>query len=427
MLGNAMFIGRLNLPFYRINVSNNNVSNSGVGIYLQNIHDSIVDTNTVTNIGIPLSLETDDETIALQSGTNNIISNNILDIGKQGIGVWGSEPENFPANNNIFSGNIISNMEHIGIIIGGFLEGVANNLIHHNIIYQCGLNSTFEKAGAIRQNKNAGLPGINYYVHNVLYNNKNSFSGESNDYNYPNGTGGSGVTANFEFSNNISLNPTLRHIQLGRVELGTNPNVTGSSVMRNNLFYPQERSGDVLFSWNALYTTLDDFQSMTASGTGTVTGNIGTDPLFVNASGLDFHLTPESPAIEVGITLSPLDINNWQPLFGIPDIGVFEHGGADSDGDGLSNYDERCHDGDCVNYDPYNSATNPTGTDLNINLADSDGDGVNDGDEITAGTDPLNAASTPAISAPAMGLAALFALWLGLAWIGFRLNRITHR
>jgi len=68
---------------------------------------------------------------------------------------------------------------------------------------------------------------------------------------------------------------------------------------------------------------------------------------------------------------------------------------SDSDGDGVSDYDEVCFDGNCSAYDPYDLNANPTGTDLNANILDTDGDGVNDATEVLAGTDPLDPASFP--------------------------------
>lgn len=62
----------------------------------------------------------------------------------------------------------------------------------------------------------------------------------------------------------------------------------------------------------------------------------------------------------------------------------------DTDGDGLSDDFEVCFDGNCAGYDPFDAATNPTGTDLNVDVWDTDGDGLEDGLEINIGTDPLN-------------------------------------
>jgi hypothetical protein len=60
---------------------------------------------------------------------------------------------------------------------------------------------------------------------------------------------------------------------------------------------------------------------------------------------------------------------------------------ADSDADGLSDYQEVAWDGDVSGYNP--------GGDTNPVDGDTDGDGVNDGDEVAAGTDPLDDASYP--------------------------------
>jgi hypothetical protein len=52
---------------------------------------------------------------------------------------------------------------------------------------------------------------------------------------------------------------------------------------------------------------------------------------------------------------------------------------ADSDDDGLSDYDEVAWDGDAGGYNPYHHITNPAGTDLNATAPDTDGDGLPDG------------------------------------------------
>ena len=57
---------------------------------------------------------------------------------------------------------------------------------------------------------------------------------------------------------------------------------------------------------------------------------------------------------------------------------------ADTDNDGISDYDE-------LNYGDGDPSTYTPGTDLNPDAADTDGDGVNDGIEQTTGHDPLDA------------------------------------
>ncbi|VAW68632.1 Calcium-binding acidic-repeat protein precursor (ARP) [hydrothermal vent metagenome] len=57
---------------------------------------------------------------------------------------------------------------------------------------------------------------------------------------------------------------------------------------------------------------------------------------------------------------------------------------ADSDADGLTDFQEVCYDTDCNNYAPF-----PAGGDLNALIADTEGDGLPDGWEIDNKSDPL--------------------------------------
>ena len=60
---------------------------------------------------------------------------------------------------------------------------------------------------------------------------------------------------------------------------------------------------------------------------------------------------------------------------------------VDSDGDGLSDFDEVNRDNNPNDYNPL--------YDTNPNSPDSDGDTVSDGDEVALGTDPLRGSSYP--------------------------------
>lgn len=61
---------------------------------------------------------------------------------------------------------------------------------------------------------------------------------------------------------------------------------------------------------------------------------------------------------------------------------------SDTDGDGISDSIEVCYDGDCSNYNPYDPATG-MGTDPNANSQDSDRDGMGDAWEIVYLLNPL--------------------------------------
>jgi hypothetical protein len=58
-------------------------------------------------------------------------------------------------------------------------------------------------------------------------------------------------------------------------------------------------------------------------------GNIDADPLFVNASGGDYHLAGGSPAINAGTTIgAPRYDLDGAPRDARPDIGAYEYGAA---------------------------------------------------------------------------------------------------
>lgn len=72
---------------------------------------------------------------------------------------------------------------------------------------------------------------------------------------------------------------------------------------------------------------------------------------------------------------------------------------TDSDGDGLSDYEEQVANGS-MDYDPYHPVDNPSGGDLDAHNPDTDGDGMKDGDESIAGTSSFDATSTFAVVDP---------------------------
>ncbi|MEE9342329.1 MAG: M14 family zinc carboxypeptidase [Gammaproteobacteria bacterium] len=67
----------------------------------------------------------------------------------------------------------------------------------------------------------------------------------------------------------------------------------------------------------------------------------------------------------------------------------------DTDGDGVSDFDEVNFDASPFNYNPFHPVTNPGGSDLDANNPDTDGDGYTDLIEITAGSNPLDGNDIP--------------------------------
>ncbi len=124
-------------------------------------------------------------------------------------------------------------------------------------------------------------------------------------------------------------------------------------------------------------------------GMGEGIGNISDDPLFMSATGGDYHLLSESPCINAGVNYYWVawpqhDMDGMCRLAGDQvDMGCYEYGAfPDTDGDLLAD-----------------AAESAAQTD--VSDPDTDGDGLRDGVEMLAGTDPLVANSPRTIRVPA--------------------------
>ncbi|MCG8552563.1 MAG: hypothetical protein MI799_19340, partial [Desulfobacterales bacterium] len=136
-------------------------------------------------------------------------------------------------------------------------------------------------------------------------------------------------------------------------------------------------------------------------------GNLGGDPLFVDAPNEDFHLQALSPALDTG---NPEDDYNLEPLANGDRINMGYYGNTcdaavttDSDGDNLSDAWENAY-----GLDPGNSADAALDADndgltaleefragTNPLSSDSDGDGAADGQEVYYESDPNDPDSMP--------------------------------
>jgi len=140
-------------------------------------------------------------------------------------------------------------------------------------------------------------------------------------------------------------------------------------IVTNCLFYGNPQ-GDY---YDENTTTYSGAAAINSIPDGHASNNVEGDPLFVNKVAGDFHLRYGSPAIDTG-TASGAPSTDFdgepRPFSTEYDIGADEY--VDTDGDGLSSYEETL------------LGTNPDDP-------DSDDDGLDDGDEVlTHSTDPNN-------------------------------------
>ncbi|HHZ88155.1 MAG TPA: hypothetical protein EYN61_03925 [Chromatiaceae bacterium] len=285
------------------------------------------------------------------------------------------------------------------------LDAVQDNVFHHNVILNI-------KGIGIRTKSWVSNTGPNWSFANNLVSNANvSFAWHE----------GSNGDVGFTFENNISLNPVTQH--LDQLSYSSSDIRTGV-VMRNNLYWPD---GDVTkpgFEWNGvLQQTLSDWQDVSTLGA----NSVALDPQMVAPTTGDFRWNAQpstllglgdyslalstSPAVNgaVAVPFTTNDIEGFI-LSNPSDIGPYQFHDtdgdqlsdaleallgtdlllADTDSDGVSDYDE-------LNYGGYATTYN-VGVDLNPLLADTDGDGISDGDEIVTNSDPLDGASFPLLA-----------------------------
>lgn len=197
---------------------------------------------------------------------------------------------------------------------------------------------------------------------NVIYNIGRLSCGGPYDFNHDHGIYISGSTndtvINNIFYNNTSgwdiqlYGGTQKNINIvGNTFAFPNPNRSGhiiiygtqNIVIADNIFY--EPTSEAINASCGEITGLTLQNNLTTTNSlgiegcgGTISGNItGTDPLFVNPGGDDFHLQSSSPAIGAGIAWSgrtyDADANG---LSGNPSIGAFEFAQSASSSSGSS-------------------------------------------------------------------------------------------
>ncbi|QTE39634.1 right-handed parallel beta-helix repeat-containing protein [Mucilaginibacter gossypii] len=197
--------------------------------------------------------------IYVDGGRNVVVEKNKVSVTDRGIGVV-SETNGFPTDHVTIRNNLVFNCWCSGIYMGGYLNytggGTSNSAIVNNTLYNnnqaLGAFGEIEGEISIREDCTN-----NVIKNNIIY-------------------GGASDMFIHKYTNRGSGN-----------------------IIDYNLYYT---TGPAQWTWNGVAYT--DYNLWKTACGGDASSTYGTDPLFVNTSGLDFHLQSSSVAKNSGQVIS---------------------------------------------------------------------------------------------------------------------------
>ncbi len=292
-----------------------NTTSSGIGIW--NCENVIIDGNEVE-----LACNDGEQECITVAVTNNFeIKNNHVHHGGPGsIGGEGIDAKDGSSNGKVYNNHVHDFPVKLGIYIEAWDKHTYNIEVYNNLVHNCGADGM-----TLASEQGGLLENINVY-NNIVYNNKNVGISVT-----PNGDVPNPPMKNIKIINNTIYNNGW---DLGDESWGggigvDNPNLS-DLIIRNNII-----SQNLLFqiaieyygqNFSIDHNLIDGFRDELSEET---RGNdyVDGDPLFVNASGEDFHLQGSSPAINKGSSIdAPAQDydGNQRPYGSAHDIGAFE-------------------------------------------------------------------------------------------------------
>ncbi len=273
--------------------------------------------------------------------TNNTVYN-ISNIGIDVIGHEGTAPANDQARQGLIAGNLVYECKSpYATAAGIYVDGGKDLVIERNEILDC-------QWGIEIGCENIGQSTSNVVVRsNIIYDNDDAGIALGG-YDFPSG---SGKVVDCRFVNNTLYDNDRNAGGLGGVSTDIFLTYSENCRLENNIIYSDNSSEQFLyldavnpiglsldynlfyadgiytFDYNgALYPTFDAYQT----GTGQDISSKTADPLFVSTAQRDFHLTENSPAINMGNPnfipeMDETDFDGDQRLAGSRvDIGAYE-------------------------------------------------------------------------------------------------------
>ncbi len=267
-------------------VTNNMISGNDDGIYCQYSSSPTITNNTISGNRRGISCDSSSPWI-----TNNAIAGS----GQYGISCLSSNPT--------ITNNTIAANSYDGIYCHDSSPSITNNAIAGN--GWAGIYCQYSSSPSITNNTIAGNSrGIYCYSASSFLITNNTIAGN----------GWAGIYCQYSASPTITNN-TISGNGDGIHSNSSSPSITNNIVAFNATgILNYGASGTPVLKYNCVFNPDGtNYDSLTAG-----TGDISEDPLFVNRTGGDFHISPMSPCINAGLDTAVGD--GWRDMDGQPRV-----------------------------------------------------------------------------------------------------------
>jgi len=282
--------------------------------------------------------------LGISNATNYVCKNNIIEYGHNSDDIWAHEGISVgcgvngfeisgntvsnsrwgvvDAKNGAFNGNIFGNTfttsEYGAVYIDGYGKGAENINVYNNVIHDMSDKDTWCNGINVASEEGGLTKNIRIY-NNLIYNNPGTAL-RTASYS-------TGPVQDVIFTNNTCYNNGIGNADRGGIHLEYDA-ATGV-VVRNNIF--SQNNAYQIYSADAdaviEYNLIDGFRGYSGETCGT--NYVEGDPMFVNPSGLDFHIQSTSIAKDHGTSLSFVPSTDYdgisRPQGNAYDIGAYEY------------------------------------------------------------------------------------------------------